>query len=140
MEKNTDSNDSYSPVGRGMLTGQIKSVQDLPEGDMRKMLPRFQPENFDINIKLVHELEKLAKKKKCTSAQLAIGWLLTISKRADMPEIFPIPGTTTVEHVKENSVEVLLSEEEMKEIDDILASFEVVGDRYHAHGMQLVNG
>jgi len=123
-----------------MLTGQIKSIDDIPEGDIRKILPRFQPENFDTNLKLVRELEKIAKKRNCTSAQLALGWLRTLSKREGMPEIIPIPGATTAERVRENSTEMELTEEEMGEIDSILASCEVVGDRYHAHGMKLVNG
>jgi pyridoxine 4-dehydrogenase len=90
-----------------MLTGQIKSFDDIPDTDFRKMLPRFQPENFEANMKLVKEVEKIA--------------------------------ATTVERVKENGVVVELSEE-MKDIDETLASFEVAGDRYHAFGMKLING
>lgn len=127
-------------MGRGMLTGQIKSYDDIPEKDFRKILPRFQPENFENNLKLVRELEKIAQKKNCTSAQLALNWLLNISRRPGMPVIIPIPGATTAKRVKENSVEVDLTEEEMSEIDEILASCEVFGDRYHAFGMKLVNG
>jgi len=127
-------------MGRGMLTGQIKSFEDIPENDLRKRLPRFQPENFETNMKLVNELAKIAKKKNCTSAQLALGWVRSLSKREGMPEIIPIPGATTVERVRENSTEVELTDEEMKEIDSILARCEVVGDRYHAFGMKLVNG
>ena len=123
-----------------MLTGQIKSFDDIPEKDVRRMLPRFQPENFENNMKLVKELEKVAEKKKCTSAQLALGWVRSLSKREGMPEVIPIPGATTVERVMENSVEVELTEEEMDEIDSILATCEVIGDRYHSFGMKLVNG
>ena len=123
-----------------MLTGQIKSFDDIPEKDIRKMLPRFQPENFNVNMKLVKQLEKIANKKKCTPAQLALGWLRSLSRQKGMPEIIPIPGATTVDRVKENAVEVELTEEEMKEIDSILASCEVLGDRYHSFGMKLANG
>jgi pyridoxine 4-dehydrogenase len=123
-----------------MLTGQIKSFEDIPDNDFRKILPRFQPENFDNNLKLVRELEKIAMKKKCTPAQLALGWVRSLSKRDGMPEVIPIPGTITVERVMENSVEVDLTEDEMKEIDTVLASCEVIGDRYHSLGMKLVNG
>jgi pyridoxine 4-dehydrogenase len=123
-----------------MLTGQIKSFDDIPENDFRRILPRFQPENFENNMKLVRELEKIAQKKKCTPAQLALGWVRGLSKREEMPEIVPIPGATTVERVLENSVEVELSEEEMDEIDLVLAKCEVIGDRYHALGMKFVNG
>lgn len=104
------------------------------------MLPRFQPENFKVNLKLVEELEKIASKKGCRPSQLAIGWLVSLSKQQGMPEIIPIPGATTAEHVKENSVEVMLSDEERKEIENILASSQVIGDRYHAMGMKHVNG
>lgn len=132
--------DSYCPLGRGMLTGQFKSFEDLPEKDIRRMLPRFQPENFKVNLKLVEELEKIASKKGCRPSQLAIGWLVSLSKQQGMPEIIPIQGATTAERVKENSVEVMLSDEEMKEMENILASSQVIGDRYHAMGMKHVNG
>ena len=62
---------SYFPIGHGMLTGQIKSLEDLEQGDFRRMFPRFKPENFETNIKLVKELGKISEKKKCTPAQLA---------------------------------------------------------------------
>ena len=91
-------------------------------------------------MKLVHELENLAKKKTCTPAQLALGWLRALSKKEGMPEIFPIPGATTVERVEENATQVELTEEEMREIEGILERCEVVGDRYHATGMKSVNG
>ena len=107
---------SYSRLGHGFLTGQIKSYHDIPDEDRRKLLPRFQPENFDTNMKLVHKLEALARKKRCTTAQLALGWLRALSKREGMPEIFPIPGATTVEKVKENGTEVELMEKDMEEI------------------------
>ena len=131
---------SYSPIGRGMLTGQIKSYKDIPEGDIRQKLPRFQPENFEVNMKLVKELENIAKKKNCTPAQLALGWHVSLSKRPGMPEIIPIPGATTVERVKENAGAVELTDEEMEEIKGILDSCKVIGDRYHAMGMKMVNG
>ena len=118
-----------------MLTGQIKSYKDIPEGDFRHQVPRFQPENFEVNIKLVKELEQIAKKKNCTTAQLALGWLISLSKLPGMPEIIPIPGATTAERVKENAGAVELTDEEMREIKKILDSCEVIGDRYHAMGM-----
>ena len=133
-------NGSYSPMGHGMLTGQIKSFDDLPEKDIRRQLPRFQPENLDVNLKLVKEFEKIAVKKSCTPAQLALGWVVALSDQPGMPTIIPIPGATTAERVKENATGVELSAEEMKEIDEILSRAEIVGDRYHSFGMKLVNG
>ena len=130
----------YSPIGRGMLTGQIKSFNDIPENDFRRLTPRFQPGNFEINIKLVQELEKIAARRNCTPAQLALGWLVSLSKKEGMPAIIPIPGATTVERVEENSTVVELSEEDLKDIDSVLAKFEVVGDRYPAFAMKYMNG
>lgn len=125
-----------------MLSGQIKSFDDIPEKDFRRMLPRFQPPNFENNMKLVKKLETLAQKKKCTSAQLALAWVVSLSKKKGMPTIIPIPGATTVDRVIENgkASEVELNEEEMMEIDQILATCEVAGDRYHPAGMKLING
>lgn len=125
-----------------MLSGQIKSFDDIPEKDLRRMLPRFQPPNFENNMKLVKKLETLAQKKKCTSVQLALAWVVSLSKKKGMPTIIPIPGATTVDRVIENGKagDVELNEEEMAEIDQILATCEVMGDRYHPAGMKSING
>jgi len=131
---------AYSPMGRGMLTGQIKSPDDIPEGDMRKTMPRFLPENFSKNLDLVKELENLAKQNGCTPAQLALAWTRSISKRNGNPEIIPIPGATTAERVFENSKDVTLSSEELKAIESIQSSFSVAGQRYDSHGMAHVEG
>ncbi len=129
-------------MGRGMLSGQIKSSDDIPENDLRRMLPRFQPPNFEKNMRLVKKLETMAQKKKCTSAQLALAWIMSLSKQKGMPRIIPIPGATTVDRVIENgkASDVELNEEEMVEIDQILATCEVAGDRYHPAGMRSING
>jgi pyridoxine 4-dehydrogenase len=113
-----------------MLTGQIKSFRDIPEGDFRKTIPRFSPENFDVNLKLVKELEEIAKQKGCTPAQLAIAWVRNLSERDGNPVIIPIPGAVSAERVAENAKEVALGGKEIAEIDSILKSFSVVGDRY----------
>lgn len=113
-----------------MLTGQIKSLADIPANDMRHHLPRFHPDNFDINLELARQLEALAAKKGCTPAQLAIGWVLAVARRPGMPEIIPIPGATTAERVRENSKVVEVSDAEMADIDAVLAKFTVVGGRY----------
>jgi pyridoxine 4-dehydrogenase len=113
-----------------MLTGQIKSPDDLPEGDFRRHYPRFQPDNFAINLQLVDELQALAKKKGCTPAQLAIGWTKSLAKKPGVPLVIPIPGATTEARVRENAQEHELTAAELVAIDDILAKFTVVGRRY----------
>ena len=125
-----------------MLTGQITSFNDIPEKDMRRNLPRFQPPNFDNNMKLVREVEVLATKKNCTVSQLALAWVVSLSRREGMPRIIPIPGATTVERVVENgkAAGIELSKDELGRIDQILATCEVQGDRYHPAGMKLING
>ena len=121
---------AYSPIGHGFLTGQIKSVDDIPADDMRRTFPRFQPENFSKNLDLVHELERLAKKKACTPAQLAISWVRSLSGTGGRGVIIPIPGATTAERVQENSKTVEMTEADHAEIDDILAKTDVIGGRY----------
>ena len=124
------------------MSGEIKSFDDIPANDMRRMLPRFQPPNFENNMKLVKEVETLAQKKKCTSAQLALAWVASLSKQNGMPTFIPIPGSATVNRVIENgkASDVELNEEDMAEINQILATCEVAGDRYHAAGMKSLNG
>ncbi|KAL9036450.1 MAG: hypothetical protein Q9214_006127 [Letrouitia sp. 1 TL-2023] len=92
----------------------------MDEKDIRRMFPRYQQGNFKVNVKLVKEIAAMAAKKGCTPAQLALGWLVTLSKREDMPEIIPIPGATSADHVKENAKLV-------------------AGERYHPMGMKLTN-
>jgi pyridoxine 4-dehydrogenase len=121
---------AYSPLMRGALTGQVKTNADIPEGDVRKLLPKFQEDVLAANMKVTHEVEKLAEKKGVTIAQIAIGWVRTLSGRNGMPVIIPIPGASTEERVLENGREVDLTEEEMKEIEKILEENEIIGARY----------
>src|SRR4051812_11091333 len=88
----------YSPLGRGMLAGRFKSMNDLAADDWRRQNPRFQGENFDRNLALVAVVERLAREKGCTPAQLALAWLLSRGR-----DIVPIPGTTRFERVQENA-------------------------------------
>lgn len=99
---------------------------------MRTHFPRFQAESLEKNLRLSEQVQTLAKKKGCTPAQLAINWVRCLSRRPGMPVIIPIPGSTTVERVSENAVVVDLTDEEMREIDETLAKFEIVGGRYPA--------
>jgi len=122
-----------------MLTGQIKSAEDIPEDDYRRTVPRFQPGAFEANLRLVDEVKKLADKKGVTPGQIAIGWLLALGRRPGMPTIIPIPGATTPERVKENAVEIELSEEDINEIERILSEFKPVGDRYNEYAMAMLD-
>ncbi|HEX5243643.1 MAG TPA: aldo/keto reductase [Tepidisphaeraceae bacterium] len=126
----------YSPLGRGFLTGQIKSPPDLAQDDYRRHSPRFQGENFDRNLKLVAEVQQLAKQKGCTPAQLALAWVL-----AQGNDIVPIPGTKRRTYLEENlaALEVQLSADDLKQIDDVAPKNVAAGDRYPAHMMSAVN-
>jgi pyridoxine 4-dehydrogenase len=123
-----------------MLSGQITKPEDIPEGDFRKALPRFSGENFEKNLELVRELEKIAKKLSCSPAQLAISWVKSLSKKDGNPEIIPIPGATSVERINENSKDVSLSKDDLAEIESILKSFSVAGGRYGGHQAAHIEG
>ena len=131
---------AYSPLGRGFLTGDIKSLDDLPKDDMRRMWPRFQPDVFPKNVELVTELEKLAKKKGCKPGQLGLAWVKSFNGKPGMPTIIPIPGATTEERIIENSKDVSLTKEDLEEIDNILSKAVVIGDRYPGALNALCNG
>jgi pyridoxine 4-dehydrogenase len=123
-----------------MLSGEIKSAADIPEGDFRRTIPRFFEENFSKNLKLVKELQKLVQKRGgITPAQLAISWVRSLSEKNGNPIIIPIPGATKEERIFENAKEVTLSPEELQEIDAILESFKVEGDRYSGPLAALMN-
>ncbi|KAM0280753.1 hypothetical protein ACHAQH_003923 [Verticillium albo-atrum] len=132
---------AYSPLGRGLLAGAIKSPADIPDGDFRKVLPRYQPGNFEVNLKLVDKVTEFAARKDCTAAQVAIAWLLAVGRRPGMPRIIPIPGSSSPERVRENcaAADIELDEADLAEIDAILAQFKPAGERYHEHGMHLLD-
>ncbi len=126
----------FSPLGRGFLTGQIKSPQDFSEGDMRRQLPRFQGENFRLNIELVIRLEEMAAQKGCTPAQLALAWVL-----AQGDDVVPIPGTKRQEYLEENvgALDVVLDYGELQQINESMPLDAAVGSRYSEAMMQMVN-
>jgi aryl-alcohol dehydrogenase-like predicted oxidoreductase len=128
---------AYSPLGRGFLTGQIKSVDDLADDDFRKHHPRFQGENFQRNLDLVAKVEEIAAEHKCTPAQLALAWLL-----AQGDDIVPIPGTRHPERVEENwgALDIVLSENDLRRIDAVAPKGATAGDRYPEAGMRTING
>jgi len=117
----------YSPLGRGFLTGRFEAPEDLPENDWRRNNPRFQGENFQKNLDLVDEVERLAAAKEVTPAQLALAWVL---HQGD--DIVPIPGTTNPDHLDQNldALDVSLSDEELARIDEIAPEGTAAGDRY----------
>jgi len=117
----------YSPLGRGMLTGQIKSLDDLGENDYRRHWPRFSKENFPKNLQLVDQLTALAKKKGCTPGQLTLAWIL-----AQGPDFIPIPGSSKIKNLEENAAaaQIKLSKEEIQEIRQASEKADVVGERY----------
>jgi len=123
-----------------MLSGEIKSPSDLPEDDFRRHMDRFQPENFAINMELVKAVGEIASKNGCTSAQLALAWVRTLSKRNGNPEIIPIPGATTEARVKENSVNLTLNDAEMQALEEVTAKFKVIGGRYMPQAEALLEG
>ncbi len=127
---------AYSPLGRGFLTGQIRSVNDLAEDDYRRSSPRFEGENFQKNLDLVQEIETMAQEKGCTPSQLALAWLL-----AQGEDIVPIPGTKKRNRLEENvgAVDVRLSTEDRARIDAILPPGAASGSRYDAPQMQALN-
>lgn len=101
-------------------------------------LPRYQPDVFDENIKLVHAVEDIAQKKGVTAGQIALGWVLHQSGKNGMPTIIPIPGATTSERVRENMKPARLDESDMKELAQILDKFPVTGERY-AEGLNALS-
>ena len=127
---------AYSPLGRGFLTGQIKSPEDFPDDDYRRFHPRFTGENFAKNIALVHEVEEMAREKGCTTAQLALAWVL-----AKGEDVVPIPGTKRRKYLDENigALDVKLSEEDLRRLDEILPPGAASGERYAPQGMTTVN-
>lgn len=118
---------AYSPLGRGFLTGQIRSVDDLAADDWRRTLPRFQRENFQKNLDLVAAVEELAEAKGCTPSQLALAWVM-----AQGEDIVPIPGTKRIKYLEQNvaALEVTLTPEEIAHLSDALPIGAAVGERY----------
>jgi aryl-alcohol dehydrogenase-like predicted oxidoreductase len=118
---------AYSPLGRGFLTGEYKSFDDLPEDDFRRRNPRFQGENFAKNIELVRAVETLAAEKKATSAQVALAWVLS---RGD--DVVPIPGTKRVKYLEQNvaAADVTLSADDLARLDAAFPVGAAQGTRY----------
>jgi aryl-alcohol dehydrogenase-like predicted oxidoreductase len=120
---------AYSPLGRGFLTGRIRSLEDLPEGDARRSgrFPRFEEENFQRNLALVERVRAIAEEKGVTPGQLALAWVL-----AQGEDIVPIPGTKRRSYLEENAaaVDVKLTPEDLARIDEVAPVGAGAGDRY----------
>ena len=118
---------AYSPIGRGFLSGRIKSVDDLEPNDYRRQNPRFKGENFQRNLDLVERIEELAREKRVTPAQLALAWVL-----AQGEDIVPIPGSRRIPHLEENAaaVDVELTPSDLAVINDAAPVGAAEGDRY----------
>jgi aryl-alcohol dehydrogenase-like predicted oxidoreductase len=118
---------AYSPLGRGFLTGEIKSIDDLAPDDFRRHVPRFQGANFERNLDVVQEVRERAGAKGCTPGQLAIAWLL-----AQGDDIVPIPGTKRMRYLEENlgAVDVRLTEDDLRSIEEVAPRGVTAGERY----------
>jgi aryl-alcohol dehydrogenase-like predicted oxidoreductase len=117
----------YSPLGRGFLTGRFRSREDLPEDDFRRQSPRFEGESFERNLELVERVEEVAAEKDITAGQLALAWVL-----AQGDDMAPIPGTKHRHYLEENvaALDVELSEEDLRRIDEVAPRGVAAGDRY----------
>jgi aryl-alcohol dehydrogenase-like predicted oxidoreductase len=126
---------AYSPLGRGFLTGEIKTFEDLPPDDYRRTSPRFQGENFEKNLELVRRIREIAKEKGCKPSQLALAWVL-----AQGEDIVPIPGTKRRKYLEENvaALDVKLTPEELRRIDKVIPQSAAAGARYPEHMMRVV--
>jgi aryl-alcohol dehydrogenase-like predicted oxidoreductase len=127
---------AYSPIGRGFLAGRFKTTEEIPEDDYRRAHPRFMKGNIEHNYELVERLKEIAKEKNCTSAQLALAWVM--SKRNF---IVPIPGTKKVKYLEEDigGVDIKLSSEDIKRLDEAAPVGFTKGPRYPERSMSAVN-
>jgi aryl-alcohol dehydrogenase-like predicted oxidoreductase len=128
---------AYSPLGRGFLTGQFKTFEDLAADDYRRFSPRFQGENFQKNLDLVKEVEEMARAKTCQPSQLALAWVL-----AQGDDIVPIPGTKRRNYLEENAAaaDLKLTAEDLRRLSEVFPSGAASGMRYPEHMMNLING
>ncbi|AOS43172.1 General stress protein 69 [Lacunisphaera limnophila] len=126
----------YSPLGRGFLTGQFKSIEDFAPDDQRRTQPRFQGENFARNLALVARIQAMAARKGCTASQLALAWVL-----AQGDFILPIPGTRRIRNFDENlgALDVTLTPTDLAEIEQVFPASAVAGSRYPEQMMRLLD-
>jgi len=127
---------AYSPLGRGFLTGQIKTINDLESDDYRRHSPRFQGGNFQKNLDLVKRIQEMAAEKHLAASQLALAWVL-----AQDENIIPIPGTKQIKYLEENAkaIDVVLAKSDLARIEELMPQGSVVGTRYPENMMGMVN-
>jgi aryl-alcohol dehydrogenase-like predicted oxidoreductase len=123
---------AYSPIGRGFLSGQIRSIDDLAADDFRRRNPRFQGEAFAKNLELVDRVREIAEAKGVTATQLALAWVMAQSDRPGNPAVVPIPGTKRVRYLEENvgAADIELTEEDLRALDEAAPRGATAGDRY----------
>jgi aryl-alcohol dehydrogenase-like predicted oxidoreductase len=123
---------AYSPIGRGFLSGQIRSVDDLAPDDFRRANPRFQGEAFEQNLRLVDRVREIAEEKGVTASQLALAWVVAQSGRGGNSAVVPIPGTKRVRYLEENAAaaDVELTDDDLRRLDDAAPVGAAAGDRY----------
>ena len=126
----------FSPLGRGVLTGAVTTLEGLPRTDFRRGVPRFQPGNLERNLEKVERLAAVAREKGCTPAQLVLAWLL-----AQGPDVVPIPGTKHPRYLEENAaaVEVSLSRSDLDRVEAAIPRGSIAGDRYSPANRALVD-
>lgn len=126
---------AYSPLGRGFLTGQFKTIEDFAPDDWRRNNPRFQGENFARNLELVRRAGQIAAEKNVKASQLALAWVL-----AQGEDIVPIPGTRKRRHLEENlaALDITLSTEDLRRLNEAAPIGATAGDRYPEGGMKVV--
>lgn len=126
----------FSPLGKGFLTGKIDTATSFAANDFRASVPRFSEENLKQNFALVDLVKQVATEKNATPAQVALAWVL-----AQKPWIVPIPGTTKINRLQENigAVDVSLSKEDLRRIDDAMSKINIVGERYPEASQKMIN-
>jgi aryl-alcohol dehydrogenase-like predicted oxidoreductase len=125
----------FSPLGRGFLSGAVRDTGALESNDVRRKLPRFQPENFDRNLELLRPLEQIARTKGCSPAQVALAWVLSRG-----PDIVPIPGTKRRRYLEDNvaASDLVLGAQEIATLDEAFLPGSAAGTRYGAEAMRLL--
>jgi aryl-alcohol dehydrogenase-like predicted oxidoreductase len=127
---------AFSPLARGMLSGKVRSLDQLAPNDVRRKYPRFSPENFPKNLALVDRLGEVAQKVNCSLSQLALAWLFNRN-----PQMMAICGCDTLDFLEENfsSLRIRLDDEAVRQIDQMFAAGQISGDRYHTSMMKMLD-